>query len=169
MLPLYEFVGSNWRAERSSLETVLGYAHPARDLLQFALPNVYGNPAHTSYLDVFSGAQVSDLRNAAGQPIDRITWGIKNYVEGALYLGLLPLILALYALVRGSPPPGCATNPALLRAPEPTRADLHVRLAHLPPDFRPARHESTQLALPLGLRAEFRHRCAGWLRSALPQ
>ncbi len=27
LLPLYEFVSDNWRAERASLETVLGYAH----------------------------------------------------------------------------------------------------------------------------------------------
>ena len=98
-MPLIEFVQSNWRAERSSLETVLGYAHAPRDLLQFLLPNFYGNPAHHSYTDAFSGALVTDLRNAAGQAIDRIDWGVKNYVEGALYLGVLPLALACYALI----------------------------------------------------------------------
>ena len=99
LMPLYEFVQSNWRAERSSLDTVLGYAHAPRDLLQFLLPNFYGSPAHHSYTDAFNGALITELRNAAGQPIDRIEWGVKNYVEGALYLGALPLALACYALI----------------------------------------------------------------------
>ncbi len=99
LMPLYEFVQSNWREERSSLDAVLGYAHAPRDLLQFLLPNFYGSPAHHSYTDAFSGALITELRNAAGQPIERIEWGVKNYVEGALYLGVLPLALACYALI----------------------------------------------------------------------
>ena len=101
LVPMYEFVQSNWRSERSSLETVLGYAHPIRDVLQFLLPNVYGNPAHHSYLDAFSGERITDLRNLAGETIQFIDWGIKNYVEGALYLGVLPLALSGLALVTG--------------------------------------------------------------------
>ena len=101
LIPLYEFVGSNWRAERASLETVLGYAHPPRDLLQFLLPNFYGSPAHHSYVDAFSGQLISDLRSTAGLRRDFIYWGVKNYVEGALYVGVLPLLLALYGLVKG--------------------------------------------------------------------
>lgn len=99
LIPLFEFVQTNWRAERSSLDTVLGYAHPLRDFLQFLVPNFYGSPAHHSYYDVFTGQSVTDLHNAAGQSINFIDWGIKNYVEGALYLGILPLILSAYALI----------------------------------------------------------------------
>ena len=101
LIPLYEFVQDNWRAERSSLETVLGYAHAPRDLAQFLLPNVFGSPAHHSYVDVFSGELIDDLRHDAGLAVDYIDWGIKNYVEGALYLGVLPLLLAGYALLLG--------------------------------------------------------------------
>ena len=101
LIPLYEFALSNWRAERSSLETVLAYAHPPRDFLQFLLPNFYGSPAHHSYVDAFSGELITDLRDAAGASRDFIYWGIKNYVEGALYAGVLPLLLALYGLARG--------------------------------------------------------------------
>ncbi|MCE2473145.1 MAG: hypothetical protein J4G18_14900, partial [Anaerolineae bacterium] len=101
LIPLYEFVQGNWRAERSSLATVLSYAHAPRDLLQFLLPNFYGNPAHHSYTDAFSGALITDLQNARGQSISHIDWGVKNYVEGALYLGILPLALALYAVLSG--------------------------------------------------------------------
>ncbi len=99
LIPLYEFVQTNWRAERSSLETVLGYAHPPRDLLQFLLPNFYGNPTHHGYVDVFSGQPITDLRNAAGAAMNTIYWGIKNYVEAALYVGVLPLLLAAYGVL----------------------------------------------------------------------
>ncbi len=101
LAPLVEFAQTNWRAERDSLEAVLNYAHKPRDFLQFLLPNFYGNPSHHSYVDVFSMERVTDLRNAAGQSIDYIEWGIKNYVEGALYLGVMPLLLATYAFFAG--------------------------------------------------------------------
>ena len=101
LAPLVEFAGSNWRAERDSFEAVLAYALKPRDVLQFLLPNFYGNPTHHSYIDVFTMERVTDLRNAAGQPIDYINWSIKNYVESALYLGVLPLILAAYAFFAG--------------------------------------------------------------------
>ena len=101
LIPLYEFVQTNWRAERSSLETVLGYAHPLRDFVQFLLPNFYGSPAHHSYVDVFSGELVTNMRDAAGNARDYIYWGIKNYVEGALYVGVLPLALSAFALMAG--------------------------------------------------------------------
>lgn len=101
LAPLIEFAGTNWRAERDSLEAVLDYALKRRDILQFLLPNFYGNPTHHSYVDVFTMERVTDLRNAAGQSIDYINWSIKNYVESALYLGVLPLILAAYAFFAG--------------------------------------------------------------------
>jgi len=100
-IPLFEFVQTNWRAERSDLNTVLSYAHPTRDVIQFLMPNFYGSPTHQSYFDIFSGQTVTDLRNAAGAPIPFIDWGIKNYVEGALYVGILPLLLAAYSILHG--------------------------------------------------------------------
>jgi O-antigen/teichoic acid export membrane protein len=97
-IPLFEVVNDNWRAERTDINTVLGYAHPLRDVVQFALPNFYGSPAHHSYFDLFTGDTITELTNAAGQPINFIDWGIKNYVEGALYLGILPLALAVFGV-----------------------------------------------------------------------
>jgi len=96
-VPLFEFARSNWRAERSSLATVLSYAHPPRDLLQFILPNVYGNPSHHGYLNVFSGQWIDLTSGRFAQP--HTEWGIKNYVEGALYVGIAPLALAGLALL----------------------------------------------------------------------
>jgi O-antigen/teichoic acid export membrane protein len=98
LVPLLEHVQTNWRAERSSFETVLGYAHPPRDVVQYLLPNFYGSPAHHGYWDVLGGWQWVDAPlNAEGRRV--IDWGIKNYVEAALYVGILPLILSVFALV----------------------------------------------------------------------
>ena len=102
-VPLFEWASQNWRAERASIDTVLSYAHPLRDVVQFILPNFYGSPAHHTYFDWFSGQTAPVTVNALGEAISHTEWGIKNYVEGALYLGILPLALALYAVVWGRP------------------------------------------------------------------
>ncbi len=100
-VPLFELASMNYRDGRATLDQVRGWAHPLRDVVQFLLPNFYGNPSHHSYLDVFTGQTVAQFTNAAGDPITTIDWGIKNYVEGALYLGILPLVLAVYGLIQG--------------------------------------------------------------------
>jgi O-antigen/teichoic acid export membrane protein len=98
-VPLFELASKNFRAGSASFEQVIGWAHPLRDVIQFIIPNFYGSPAHHSYVDVFTWQNIPATVNALGQPINTIDWGIKNYVEGALYLGILPLLLAAYALV----------------------------------------------------------------------
>jgi len=103
-IPLFEYAGFNFRDGTASLQQVLDWAHPKRDIIQFVLPNFYGNPSHHSYFDVFTGQTIPATVNAAGQAIDTIDWGIKNYVEGALYLGILPLALAGFGVIRTPPP-----------------------------------------------------------------
>ncbi len=98
-IPLFELAGVNFRAGSASYEQVVGWAHPLRDLLQFALPNFYGNPTHHSYVDVFTRETIPVTVNALGNPNNHTDWGIKNYVEAALYVGILPLALAGYAVV----------------------------------------------------------------------
>ncbi|MCB9460900.1 MAG: oligosaccharide flippase family protein [Anaerolineaceae bacterium] len=93
-LPLFEFANSNWRAARTDFWQVLDFAHKPRDILQFLLPNFYGNPSHHQYFDVFSMQMVP----VTGVDQTHTDWGIKNYVEGALYVGVLPLLLSVYAL-----------------------------------------------------------------------
>ncbi|MAU11532.1 MAG: hypothetical protein CL607_17040 [Anaerolineaceae bacterium] len=93
-LPLFEFANSNWRAARTDFWQVLSFAHPPRDILQFLLPNFYGNPSHHHYFDVFSLQMVP----VSGVNQTHTDWGIKNYVESALYVGVLPLLLSVYAL-----------------------------------------------------------------------
>jgi O-antigen/teichoic acid export membrane protein len=114
-VPLFEFAGMNYRSNRSSYDQVIGWAHPLRDLILFAVPNFYGSPAHHGYFDVFSRTYVDltaiETLSLRGQPLTTIDWGIKNYVEGALYVGVLPLALAAYALVARRPPSNAAKQP----------------------------------------------------------
>jgi O-antigen/teichoic acid export membrane protein len=103
-VPLFEAASGNFRSGSASFEQVLGWAHPPRDLIQFILPNFYGSPAQHSYYDVFGGGYVSlidqVITSAAGARLLHTEWGIKNYVEGALYVGILPLALATLGLLR---------------------------------------------------------------------
>ncbi len=97
-IPLVEFANTNWRAERADLDTVLSFAHPFRDVIMYVMPNFYGSPVQHSYYDLFAGETVQAV-DAIGRPY--IDWGIKNYVEGALYVGILPLALATVAVWHG--------------------------------------------------------------------
>src|SRR5262249_55425553 len=103
-IPTVEDASTNFRSDAASLQQVRDWAHPPRDLIQFLMPNFYGNPSHHGYFDVFTGQSVSlidtTVNNPAGNRITTIDWGIKNYVEGALYVGILPLALAAYGLIR---------------------------------------------------------------------
>ena len=98
-IPLFEFADLNFRSGSASYEQVVGWAHPVRDIAQFALPNFYGNPSHHAYFDVFTRETVPITVNGLGQPITHTDWGIKNYAEGALYVGILPLVLAAFAII----------------------------------------------------------------------
>ncbi|MBU0703090.1 MAG: flippase, partial [Chloroflexi bacterium] len=98
-VPLYEVVDGSFRSGEAaaSLQQVLGWAYPWRRLITFGIPNFFGNPAHHGYFDLFTSRWTPALVSPDGQYID---WGIKNYVEGGAYLGLLPLFLAAIAVLR---------------------------------------------------------------------
>ncbi len=98
-VPLYEVVAGSFRGGEAaaSLEQVRGWAYPPRRLITFGVPNFFGNPAHHGYFDLFTWRWTPALEFADGQYID---WGVKNYVEGGAYLALLPLFLALIAVLR---------------------------------------------------------------------
>ena len=98
-VPLFELVSQNFREGSATLEQVRSWAYPPRRVLAFLMPNFFGNPTHHSYFDVFLRQTVPASVNALGEPITVIDWGIKNYVEGGAYLGILPLALAAYGLV----------------------------------------------------------------------
>jgi O-antigen/teichoic acid export membrane protein len=93
LVPLYELVRNNFRSGSASFEQIIGWAYPWRHALLYLIPNFYGNPSHHGYFDLFTGHWTPATLNALGQSINTIDWGIKNYVEGGTYLGLLPLLL----------------------------------------------------------------------------
>ncbi len=104
LLPLYEVASSSFRQNAASLSQVLGWAYPKRRIITFLVPNFFGNPAHHTLRDVFSGEIVRASVNSYGQQIGAFDWGLKNYVEGAAYVGILPLLLTVVAVLR--PPHG---------------------------------------------------------------
>ena len=102
IIPLYEVGQTNFREGSASFEEVQRYAFPKRRVLTLLLPNFFGNPSIQSYEDVFTGRTKRFELNHWGQLNPRgantSSWGLKNYVEGGIYLGILPLLLAGYGL-----------------------------------------------------------------------
>ncbi|MBI4769332.1 MAG: hypothetical protein HY784_02685 [Chloroflexi bacterium] len=93
LIPLFELVRHNFRSGSATFEQIIGWAYPWRHALLFLIPNFYGNPRHHAYFDLFTHQWTPATVNALGQAINTIDWGIKNYVEGGAYLGLLPMLL----------------------------------------------------------------------------
>jgi O-antigen/teichoic acid export membrane protein len=100
-IPLYEAAHLNFRQGSVPYSQVVSWAFPPRRLIAFLVPDFFGNPSHHSYLDVFTWQTVQLALNAYGQLNPNgphsTDWGVKNYVEGGSYLGLLPLLLVAVA------------------------------------------------------------------------
>ena len=90
LIPLLELVTRNFREGSVTYSDVVGWAYPTRQVLTFLLPDFFGNPSHHGYWDLLTRQWVA---------AERIFWGIKNYVEAGSYVGILPLVLALVAVV----------------------------------------------------------------------
>jgi O-antigen/teichoic acid export membrane protein len=103
-IPFYEIARGSFRQGGASLSEVLSWAYPKRRLVTFLVPNFFGNPTHRAVYDIFTGEVVTATVNAQGDTIAAFDWGLKNYVEGAAYLGILPLLLSAIAVIR--PPRG---------------------------------------------------------------
>jgi O-antigen/teichoic acid export membrane protein len=99
LLPLYELVKENFRQGSVGYEQVVGWAYPTRQVITFLIPDFFGNPTHHGYWDVVSHQRVTQIVNAAGEPVRAIFWGVKNYVEAGSYVGLLSLLLAALAVL----------------------------------------------------------------------
>lgn len=104
-IPLYELVRQNFRQGAASYQQVVGWAYPWRQIITFFVPDFFGNPSHHQYFDLFRWQVVPVTTNALGEPITDIAWtkGLptwKNYVEAGSYVGILPLVLALVAVIR---------------------------------------------------------------------
>lgn len=103
LVPLFEVGQTNFRQASASLAEVRGWAFPLRRVVTLALPNFFGNPAHHTYRDLLTDALTPFTTNFYGQPnphgAGSSNWGIKNYVEGGIYLGIVPLLLAALGAV----------------------------------------------------------------------
>jgi len=100
IIPLVELGRVNFRQGAATFAQVRGWAYPPRHALAFLMPNVFGNPSYHATFDLFRHEWVGASVNALGEPITTIDWGVKNYVEGAAYVGLLPLLLAVVGLTQ---------------------------------------------------------------------
>lgn len=101
-IPFLEVGQANFREGSAALAEIRGWAFPARRILTLAMPDFFGSPADHSYTDVFERQMVPFTENYYGElnPHGAYTsnWGIKNYVEGGIYLGILSLFLAFLGI-----------------------------------------------------------------------
>ena len=102
LLPLVELLPLNFRVGSASLEQVREWAWPTRQVLTFWLPNLFGNPSHHQWLDIWTRQWLPATANALGQTNHTIFWGVKNYVEGGNYLGIATWVLAAVAVLRAA-------------------------------------------------------------------
>ncbi|MCZ7539239.1 MAG: flippase [Anaerolineae bacterium] len=109
-LPLYELGTHNFREAAASFDEVRGYAFPARHVAKFLLPDAFGSPAQHTTRDPFTWDVIEQdwQRPCAECPggFARVTdtdFGVKNYVEGGAYAGILTLVLAAIGLLARRP------------------------------------------------------------------
>jgi len=103
LVPFYELIKANFRRGYVTYEQVIGWALPVKRILSFLMPDFFGNPTHHSYFDLIDWQARAVTENYLGQGINFVEWApqtLKNYVEGASYVGILPLLLALVALLK---------------------------------------------------------------------
>lgn len=100
-LPMAEVLALNFREGGASLREVLGWSFPWRRIIAFLVPNFFGNETHHAYLDVFSWQTMPARIYPDGQ---YVWWGLKTSVEGAAYLGILPLALAALGIFTAKTP-----------------------------------------------------------------
>ena len=98
ILPLLELVQQNFREGSASYQQVVGWAWPDRHILTFLLPDIFGNPSHHHWFDLWALRWQPAVLNQLGEPNKTIFWGIKNYVEGGNYVGVSTWLLAALAV-----------------------------------------------------------------------
>jgi hypothetical protein len=99
-LPLMQLAGQNFREGSTTFKDVLGWAYVPRQVISMFIPDFFGNPTHHSYFDLFTWKTLPVTTNALHGQISTIFWGMKNYVEAASYVGFLPIVLAVVAVLR---------------------------------------------------------------------
>jgi hypothetical protein len=102
-IPLYEVASHNFRVGSVTYADVVGWALPARRAISFLIPDFFGNPSHHAVFDVVTRRWLPIELNAHGQinPLCPYCtgWDTKTSVEAGAYVGILPLLLAVVAVV----------------------------------------------------------------------
>ncbi|MCL5958445.1 MAG: oligosaccharide flippase family protein [Chloroflexi bacterium] len=101
LFPFQEVIRENFRSGFSTYSDVIGWALPKMQVFSFVMPDFFGNPAQHTYFDFIDLKTKVIGNNFLGRPTDppgTVFWGIKNYVEAASYVGILPLVLAIVAV-----------------------------------------------------------------------
>ena len=98
LLPLFELVQQNFREGSATYQQIVGWAWPDRHILTFLLPDIFGNPSHHHWFDLWALRWQPATVNRLGEASDTIFWGIKNYVEGGNYMGVSTWLLAALAV-----------------------------------------------------------------------
>ena len=99
-IPFAELIRYNVRAGTVSFNDVASWALPTRQILAFFVPDIFGNPSHHSFLNVFTWKWEDFLvKDSIGQVRNYPFWGIKNYVEGTGYVGVLPIVLGILGIL----------------------------------------------------------------------
>lgn len=99
LLPLLDLLPQNFREGSVSLAQVREWAWPDRHVITFWIPDIFGNPSHHHWFDLWNQQWIPATTNALGEATDMIFWGIKNYVEGGSYLGIATWLLAIIAII----------------------------------------------------------------------
>lgn len=94
LVPLLELARSSFRRGAASYEEVVSWAFGVRQVFTFLLPDFYGNPAHHAVRLLDGGRAVLKDHAMWGG-----AWGARNYVEAAVYPGLLVYLLAPFAFL----------------------------------------------------------------------
>ncbi len=82
----------NFRSGQTHMSDIRANALPAYQIAGFIAPDFCGSPVrHTYYDPAIHGMRAPQCYASAG-PVD---WGDRNAVEGAVYLGLIPLALVI--------------------------------------------------------------------------
>ena len=104
---LIPFAENYWYSHRDTGHTfqrISDLAWPGRQLLTFWIPNAFGNPSHHRWFDPWLWTWVDAPLAAFGRPAQTVDWGLRSYVDGASYVGLIVWPLALVAVIAGFVP-----------------------------------------------------------------
>lgn len=94
LVPLLELARTSFRRGAASYEDVVSWAFGVRQVFTFLVPDFYGNPAHHA-VRLLEGGRVALKDHAMWGG----AWGARNYVEAAVYPGLVVYLLAPLAFL----------------------------------------------------------------------